>query len=105
MRHKTLVRALFVTCSLLFALQEISYAKEKLEITHGPYLVEPGENCITIIWFTSKPSLSWVEYCGEGNFGTFPQWGGYPEIAKSSTNGLIDANTLRHSIRITNEYP
>jgi len=30
--------------SMLFALQEISYTKEKPEITHGPYLLEPGEN-------------------------------------------------------------
>lgn len=105
MKYKTLLRSLFIICSLLVALQEISYAKEKLEITHGPYLVEPGENCMTIIWFTSKPSLSWVEYCGEGNFGTFPKWGGYPKIAKSSINGLIQANTLMHSIRITNLEP
>jgi len=102
MKYKALTRTLFVACSLLFTLQVNSYAKEKLEITHGPYLLEPGEDCMTVIWFTNKPCLSWVEYCGEGNFGTFPQWGGYPEIAKGSTNGLIDANSCMHSIRITN---
>ncbi len=102
MKYKALTRTLFVACSLLFALQVNSFAKERLEITHGPYLVEPGEDCMTIIWFTNRPSLSWVEYCGEAKFGTFPQWGGYPEIALSSTNGLIDANSLMHSIRITN---
>jgi predicted phosphodiesterase len=46
-----------------------------------------------------------VEYCGEGNFGTFPQWGGYPEIAMSSKRGLIDANSKMHSIRLTNLEP
>ncbi|MFC2117407.1 metallophosphoesterase family protein [Bacteroidota bacterium] len=78
-----------------------AYSDEKLKITHGPYLVEPGENAITIIWFTNKECFSWVEYCGDANFGTFPNWGGYPEIAKSSINGLIDANSKMHSIRIT----
>lgn len=102
MKNKVLLRALFVACCLVFVLQETSYAKEKLEITHGPYLVEPGADCMTIIWFTNKASLSWIEYCGDDNFGTFPRWGGYPEIAKGSTNGLIDANTLMHSIRLTN---
>jgi predicted phosphodiesterase len=102
MKYKTLVRVLFIVSCLVFTLQKNSYANEKLEITHGPYLVEPGENCMTIIWFTNKPSLSWVEYCGDNNFGVFPQWGGYPKITKGSTNGLIDANTKRHSIRLTN---
>lgn len=96
------MRGLFIACSLVFGLSVNSYAKEKLDITHGPYLVEPGENCMTIIWFTNKPCLSWVEYCGEGNFGTFPQWGGYPEIARGITNGLVDANSKMHSIRLKN---
>ena len=43
MNHKTLVRVLFIACSLLLAQQEISLAQENLEITHGPYLVEPGD--------------------------------------------------------------
>lgn len=105
MNYKTLARILFVFCCLLFIQQKISYANDKLEITHGPYLVEPGENCITIIWFTNKASLSWVEFCGDGNFGTFPQWGGYPKITKSSTRGLIDANLKMHTIRLTNLKP
>lgn len=96
------MRTLFFACCLIIAFQANSQAKEKLEIIHGPYLLEPDENGITIVWATNKPCLSWVEYCGEGNFGTFPQWGGYPEIAKGSTNGLIDANSLLHSIRIEN---
>ena len=58
------------------------HAKDHLEITHGPYLVESGEDAITIIWFTNKECLSWVEYCGDTNLGTFPVWGGYPLIEK-----------------------
>jgi len=82
-------------------LQNYVYA-EKLKITHGPYLVDPGENSITVIWFTNMDCVSWIEYCGDQNFGTFPTWGGYPQIARSSHNGLIDADTKMHSIRIDN---
>jgi len=46
-----------------------------------------------------------VEYSGDKRFGTFPTWGGYPKIAKSSHNGLIDANSKRHAIRITDLQP
>jgi hypothetical protein len=57
---------------------------------------------MTVVWFTNKNCLSWVEYSDDKSFGAFPTWGGYPQIAKSSNNGLIDANTKRHSIRIKN---
>ncbi len=100
MKHKIVLRAvLIIACSLLFQPGPV-YASEKLTITHGPYLIEPGENSITVVWFTNKKCVSWIEYCGDGNFGVFPTWGGYPQIAKSSSNGLIDANTKKHSIRI-----
>ena len=79
-----------------------SFSEEKLAITHGPYLLDPAENAMTVVWFTNKKSVSWVEYSVDENFGTFPTWGGYPKIAKSSNNGLIDANTKQHSIRIKN---
>ncbi|HUX95212.1 MAG TPA: FN3 domain-containing metallophosphoesterase family protein [Bacteroidales bacterium] len=102
MKSKTIV--VLALSLVLLAPWNISLAisKEKLKITHGPYLVEPGENCMTIVWFTNKNCLSWVEYCGDDNFGTFPVWGGYPEIVKSTTNGLVDANSKRQSIRLTN---
>jgi len=79
-----------------------SFSEEKLEITHGPYLLDPAEDAVTVVWFTNNKSVSWVEYSDDTSFGTFPTWGGYPKIAKSSNNGLIDANTRQHSIRIEN---
>jgi hypothetical protein len=81
------------------------HAKDHLEIMHGPYLVESGEDAITIIWFTNKECLSWVEYCGDTNLGTFPVWGGYPLIGKTSVNGLIEANSKMHTVRITGLEP
>jgi acid phosphatase type 7 len=80
-------------------------SQEPLAISHGPYLIDPGENAMTVVWFTNTECVSWVEYCGDDNHGVFPIWGGYPQIAKASSNGLIDANTKRHSIRISNLEP
>jgi predicted phosphodiesterase len=101
MNFKILLRTAIVFLCISLVQHHHVHA-EKLKITHGPYLVEPAENSITIIWFTNKGCVSWIEYCGDQNFGTFPSWGGYPQIAKSSHNGLIDANSKMHSIRIDN---
>ena len=101
MNYKSIIRITALLLCLTPAFQNQVYA-EKLKITHGPYLVDPGETSITVIWFTNKACVSWIEYCGDQNFGTFPTWGGYPQIAKSSHHGLIDANIKMHSIRIDN---
>ena len=79
--------------------------RQNLVISHGPYLVDPAEDGMTVVWFTNRNCVSWVEYSGDQNFGTFPSWGGYPEIAKSSHAGLIDANTKKHVIRIKTLEP
>lgn len=89
---------------LLFSFS-VSFSQEKLEITHGPYLVDPVEDAMTVVWFTNENCYSWVEYSEYAPSGTFPTWGGYPKIAKSSTVGLIDANTKKHVIRIKNLEP
>ncbi len=102
MKYKIYLRIVLLFFFFTLLQNNHVYAAEELKITHGPYLVEPGENSITVIWFTNKECVSWVEYCGENNFGVFPTWGGYPQIAKSSHKGLIDANTKMHSIRIVN---
>ena len=102
MRNKTRMLFILMFFSILSLPGNYSFSQEKLAITHGPYLLDPAENAITVVWFTNKESVSWVEYCDEKSFGTFPTWGGYPQIAKSCHNGLIDANTKQHSIRIEN---
>ncbi|MFC1556592.1 metallophosphoesterase [candidate division KSB1 bacterium] len=102
MQLQRIIRIFLILLCALILQEEYSYSQERLKITHGPYLVEPAENAITVAWFTNKACLSWVEYSGDKSYGTFPTWGGYPKIAQSSNNGLIDANTTRHAIRITN---
>ncbi|MCU4177589.1 metallophosphoesterase [Carboxylicivirga sp. N1Y90] len=78
---------------------------EQLEISHGPYLIEPGFDCITINWTTNKACQSWVEFCGDTNLGTFPKWGGYPEKVYPSNQGLLEANTTLHSVRLIGLEP
>jgi predicted phosphodiesterase len=102
MQNKKKIRPILIFILFLLSLGNPSFSQEKLAITHGPYLLDPAENAMTIVWFTNKNAVSWVEYSDEKSFGTFPTWGGYPLIAKSSHNGLFDANTKQHSIRIKN---
>ena len=86
----TLLILIFI--SFLLLPDNLSFSQEKLEIAHGPYLLDPAENAMTVVWFTNKNAVSWVEYSDDKSFEAFPTWGGYPQIAKSSNNGLIDAN-------------
>lgn len=102
MRNQMRTLLILIFFSTLLHPCDASFSQEKLAITHGPYLLDPAENAMTVVWFTNKKSVSWVEYSDDKSFGTFPTWGGYPRIAKSSNNGLIDANTKQHTIRIKN---
>lgn len=77
----------------------------KLAITHGPYLQQPTENSMTIVWFTDKKCVSMVEYGTGGNLRLFPQWGSIPQTAANSRDGLIEANVKLHKIRIAGLEP
>ena len=85
MQLQKIIRIFLILLCALILQGEYSYSQEKLKITHGPYLVEPAENAITVVWFTNKACLSWVEYSGDKSYGTFPTWGGYPKIAQNKT--------------------
>ena len=80
-------------------------ANDKLAIVHGPYLQEPTENSITVVWVTSRQCLSMVEYATGDNLRLFPQWGSVPLVAASRRDGLIDANVRLHKIRIEGLKP
>ncbi|MCP4725805.1 MAG: metallophosphoesterase family protein [bacterium] len=96
------------TCFVLILLFFIVFsggqlqAQERLSITHGPYLTDPGEDAITVVWTTNKNCVSWVEYGTGENLRTFPTWGSIPEKIYASNDGLIDAYSGFHKIRITN---
>ncbi|MCX6561783.1 MAG: metallophosphoesterase family protein [Candidatus Aminicenantes bacterium] len=74
-------------------------------IVHGPLLTNPAPNGMTIVWFTDKPCTSWVEYATGGNFRTFPSFGGLIQIARPGSHGLIDADTVRHEVRLAGLEP
>ncbi|MDD8027370.1 MAG: FN3 domain-containing metallophosphoesterase family protein [Acidobacteriota bacterium] len=74
-------------------------------ITHGPILTNAAPDGVTILWFTDTPCTSWVEYATGGNFRTFPSFGGLIQTARPGSHGLIDANTLRHELRLTGLEP
>ncbi|MFC2160532.1 metallophosphoesterase [Acidobacteriota bacterium] len=78
---------------------------EILAIAHGPYLQNITENSATIMWFTNKNCVSRVEYGTGENRRTFPQWGSLVQTAVSSSHGLIEANTKKHKIVISNLEP
>jgi acid phosphatase type 7 len=60
-------------------------------IVHGPYLQGPRETSITIVWYTNKRCLSWVEY-GEGR--------ALDKKAVGAHHGLLDADNTRHAVQI-----
>lgn len=63
-----------------------------LAILNGPYLQAPGESSVVIVWTTSRPCASHVEYA-ETPEGPFRR-------AAESRHGLLDANTTLHRIAL-----
>ena len=64
-------------------------------ITRGPFLIDPSETGVTIVWTTDAPSHSEVRY-GTGTM--------LDKKAESVHHGLIDIGTL-HVIRVTGLTP
>lgn len=96
---------LVVTLFLIFFIPVCFAQTGKLAITHGPYLQQPTENSMTVVWFTSKKCVSRVEYGTGGNLRLFPQWGSIPQTAANSRDGLIQANVKLHKITIEGLEP
>jgi len=46
---------------LFLTIAIIGTTKEKLAVTHGPFIQYPGETGITITWTTNKTAVAWVE--------------------------------------------
>jgi len=100
-RHGLRNTTLILLTGLLFVSTVIAAREDQTPIVvHGPYLQNPSEDGVTIIWFTNKKCASHVEYAFGENFRTYPQWGGPVHKARSINHGLVDADTMRHAIRI-----
>jgi len=85
--------------------QTFPLPSDPFAIVHGPYLQNPWETSMTIIWFTSRPAVGWIEYAPADNFQTFPMFGGLVSTARSVRHGLVEANATRHMVRITGLAP
>lgn len=81
--------------------QTVPPPPEPFGIAHGPYLQNPSETSMTVIWFTNRQAVGWVEFAPADNFQTFPKFGGLVGTARSVRHGLADADTTRHMVRIT----
>ena len=64
-------------------------------ITHGPYLVDPSETSVTVVWITDTPSHALVRYGDGANL---------DREAESRSHGLLDVTT-RHVVRLTGLTP
>jgi hypothetical protein len=78
---------------------------ERLAIVHGPYLQNPSSTSMTIVWFTNKPCVSWIEYGTDAARGTFPEFGSLVQTAKPVRHGLVSANETRHVASIDGLKP
>lgn len=82
---------------ILFLLIGIaSAAKEKLIITHGPFLQHLDEKGVTITWTTNINAVSWVEVSEADSMASFPK---KPLKYYSAEYGLKDVSTI-HTIRL-----
>lgn len=64
-------------------------------IMHGPYLVDPSETAITVVWATDTPSHAAVKF-GAGD--------ALDQQAEAPEHGLLPVGTL-HAVRLTNLEP
>ena len=69
-------------------------------ITHGPYLVDPSETAVTVVWITDTPSHALVRF-GEARDG---DEAALDREAESRSHGLLDVAT-RHVVRLSGLMP
>lgn len=91
--------------SLLFILSVLitfsAYAQDDIKITHAPYLQNLGENEVTIVWTTNKPSIGWVELAPDD--GTHYYQTERPKFFNAK-NGIKLTSTV-HSVHLTGLKP
>lgn len=81
---------------ILLSLFLLGFLKlEAIEITHGPYLQNPGLSGVTVLWNTDSKGFSYIEY-GENNL---------DQIGKASVNGQFDANKQFYKIVLRDLKP
>lgn len=72
-----------------------------IKILHGPYLQNPTESEISIVWVSDKPSIGWVEIAEDDGLHFY---GDVREKVYDTINGIKRTDT-RHMVRITGLKP
>ncbi|MFC1538916.1 metallophosphoesterase [Candidatus Latescibacterota bacterium] len=85
---------ILIVC-FLYGTLNVSHA-EQPHFSTVPYLQNPAEENVTIMWHTDTPAYGWIEYGKTDAFG---------EKADMVVDGLRNANTTRHKIRLANLEP
>jgi len=65
-------------------------------IQAGPYLQNPGPSSMTVMWVTEPNAAGWIEYGRDGTT---------PTTVLPVRDGLIEANTRVHRVRLTGLSP
>lgn len=81
------------TLIAIFCMTLVSHADQNSQFLTTPYLQNPSQNGVTIMWHTKQPAYGWVEYGKTDQFG---------EKADFVTDGMRGANTTLHKISLTN---
>lgn len=81
-----------------FCLSVFAQKKEKIEITHGPWLIDMTEDAVTVVWTTNKPALSWVEVCEASDQHFYNEE--HQRVYASANGRRLTQNTL-HKVRLT----
>ena len=79
----------------------LSFAQERIAISHGPYLQNLKETEVTVVWVANKPSIGWVELAPDDNSHYYQQ-----ERPKyfNVTNGVKNTS-LVHVVKIADLTP
>ncbi len=76
--------------------------QEKFQITHGPYLCNPSQDGVSIVWTTNRPALSWVEIAPDDGSHFYAQ---EREMVYATEAGRKLVNKTLHQVRLENLQP
>ena len=84
------------TIAMILGLLILCGTAGAVHIIAGPYLQEPSETSMTVMWITDDDCTSWVEYGLDR---------GLDQTAHHSRHGLIDAGRTVHKVTIQDLLP
>ena len=91
MRATFFLLAIAISCTLT--------ASGVFRINHGPYLCNPSEGEISIVWSTNRPAVSWIELAPDDSTHFYSQQREMIPVARA---GRILATETLHHIRLNN---